>query len=122
MPPRGWPIRSKPEEQKPIMNDATNVTPLPIVEMAPEQPKLVVTANQVPSVSGITGAGSLGTSIADLIDAISAEVDGAFQDIQDSAKELRAGINTAKGVSKHLKGEAAQIREKLGRFGNFKAE
>ncbi len=112
MPPRGWPIRTSPQ-----VPEATNVTPLPNVEL-PEAPK-TETAVAVASspVNGITGAGNLGASIADLIDAISAEVDEAFQGIQDSAKELRTQIDTAKGVGTALKGEADQIKAKLGRFG-----
>ena len=114
MPPRGWPIRTQ-------VSEATNVMPLPTVEIEQPKPETAV-AIAVPAEKGITGAGSLGHSIAALVDAITAEVDEAFQGIQDSATELRAGINAAKGVSKALKGEADQIKEKLGRFGNFKAD
>jgi len=126
MAPHGWPIRpKKPEEQKLPMSDASNVTPLPANELKPvEQPKPTV---QVPVAAdplqrSITGAGFLGSQISDLIDAIKGEVNSAFQEIQDSAVELRAGINAAKGVSKALKGEAAAIKSKLGQFSNMGPE
>jgi len=103
------------------MSDETPATPLPVVELTPAEPKPeTAIAVSTSPVTGITGAGKLGASISDLIDAISAEVDDAFQGIQEASKELRTQIDTAKGVGTALKGEAEQIKAKLGRFGNFK--
>ena len=118
VPPRAWPVRYRTEPQKP-MSDETNVTPLPAVELteAPKANNSVTIAE--PLQRSITGASFLGDQISDLLNAIKGEVTSAFQDIQDSAVELRAGINSAKDISKALKGEAAQIKSKLGQFSNF---
>jgi len=117
VPPRAWPVRYR--APKP-MSDETPATPLPVVELTPAEPKpeTAVTVAE-PLERSITGAGFLGNQISDLINAIKGEVNSAFEEIQDSAKELRTGINAAKGVSKALRTEAADIKSKLGQFSNF---
>ena len=99
-------------------------TPVPDNEFTPTHPEpsnQAVTVAQ-PISTGITGAGFLGNQISDLINAIKGEVNSAFEEIQNSAVELRSGINAAKGVSKALKSEAAEIKSKLGQFTNGSPE
>lgn len=128
MPSHAWPVRYRQDQQKqPPMSDPAP-TPLPEAEFEethPEPPQ-AKPAQQSVTVSepsrSITGAGFLGSQISDLINAIKGEVNSAFQEIQDSAVELRSGITAAKGVSKALKDEAAQIKSQLGQFSNLPPE
>jgi hypothetical protein len=125
MAPHGWPIRRKPEEQKPVSdansNYQQNVTPLPPVEIAPvPDAKAVVQAE--PLKRSITGASNLGSSIAALVAAIKGEVDAAHADLQSAAVEVRTGINTVKTVAKAMRSEANDIKSSLGQFSNMGPE
>lgn len=109
----GWPIRPR----KPEETVTANVTPLPTNEIVQTEPVKTIVAAE-PLKRNVTGASSLGSSIATLIAAIKAEVDGAHADLHAAAGEVRDGINGVKSVAKALRSEADDIKSSLGEFSN----